>query len=595
MRLRHISIGLAAVWLGLTAGATLADVAVDKQPLGPEGDSLGWALSPVGSHAAVLAQKGSKEEVLLDGVAGPKIEGLIGDTAGGVDRAGIPVIFSKDGVHSAYMAKEGSEFAVFVDGKEISRGPLGPSAQSVLPLTFSRDGQHVFWGQFTSDGYHVVADGQPGPAMQGPSELIISPDGTHYAYIGNVHNGEKSWTVIDGHQVPYIGEGLQFTGRNALISTMGLQNATGLLINGKPEIKAMRISPMWISPDGAQIAMIIQPNQQTDQFLMVNGKMIDGTQGVQIDKVYFSPDGKRWAAPCHTKTGDSYMIVDGKKGEEYPTIPGYTVSNDYMNRLHYLRSDWNLTQDQAGFGTPGFTADSSKFVYLANSGGRQFVIIDGNESDGYDLGMQIYPGFSDTGNHIGYAALRGGNTHVVIDDKDTTLNGRHNINAIFFSPGGTRYGYLDQGTLYVDGQKQGWVNGAPCIFSNDDKHVAYCGLTPEANGRPCIYIDGKVIAKIAQVNWMTFSPDGQHVIWKQTTNLMSLNTRDSNMLFIDGKPTVHFMDANNGSPTKFEFGSDDSVTFIATTDGNIVKYKCTPSADMGVSALLAAADAAPAK
>lgn len=588
MRLRYLTVGSMAACLGLMAAASRADVSVDQQPLGPDGDCLGWAISPVGSHAAVLAQKGSRVEVLLDAVAGPKIEGLIGDTAGGVDRAGIPVIYSKDGAHSAYMAKDGSNFVVFVDGKEMSRGPLGPSAQSVLPLTFSRDGQHVFWGLYTSDGYHIVADGQPGPAMRGPSELFISPDGTHYAYIGSVPNGQKPWSVVDGRQVDYFGDDLRYTARNALISTVPLQNATGLLINGKPEIKAMRISPMWISPDGAQIAMSIQPNQQSDQVLMVNGKIIDGTQGVQIDKVYFSPDGKRWAACCHTKTGDSYMIVDGKKGQEYPTIAGYTVSNDYMNRLKYLHSDWNLNQDDARFGTPGFTADSSKFLYLATSGGRQFVIIEGNESDGYDLSMQIYPGFSDNGNHIGYAAQRGGNTHIVIDDKDIALNGRHSINAVFFSPGGTRYAYLDQGTLYVDGQKQGWQNGAQCIFSDDDKHMAYCGQTPEANPRPCIYIDGKIVAMIAQVNWMTFSPDGQHIIWKQTTNLGSLNTRDSNMLFVDGKPVVHYMDANNGSPTKYEFGSDDSVTFIATTDGNIRRNKCTPSADMGVAALLAA-------
>src|SRR5579859_4046218 len=301
-----------------------AKATVDQQPLGPDGQLFGGSISPKGEHIAVFAGKGSHYQIIMDGVAGPKIDNLIFNIAGDPYRAGsmwvnmpIPVIFSKDGVHWAYMAKQSDEYVVMLDGKELARGPINTrNLGNSLNLTFSANGQHIFWSDDDAQGnYVIVVDGKPGPAMRTLPQLILSPDGNHYAYINYNRDGTGAWTFVDGKQVNYFGDNLQYTARNVLLSQMHTPDNNNIfVINGKPSIKAQSLTPMWISDDGKQIAMIITPQQGAQPFLTVDGKQVAGTEGVPIENVYFSPDGNHYAALCRTKTGAKFMIIDGKKG-----------------------------------------------------------------------------------------------------------------------------------------------------------------------------------------------------------------------------------------------------------------------------------------
>ena len=60
----------------LTAVNCNADVKVDEQMMAPAG-WIGAAVSTHGVHVAVLAMKGSRSVVLVDGVEGPKFDQLI--------------------------------------------------------------------------------------------------------------------------------------------------------------------------------------------------------------------------------------------------------------------------------------------------------------------------------------------------------------------------------------------------------------------------------------------------------------------------------------------------------------------------------------
>lgn len=333
---------LSVLILSVLGGAALAlaDVKVEKQTLGPDGESFGCSISPHGSHVAVLAAKGSRFVVLLDGVEGPRIDALLVDVCGHVFQTGsywsgqIPVLFSDDGSHNAYIAKMGGEYVVMLDGKELARGPIVTAGQATsLPLEFSAGGKHLFYMDADSAGkYRVVVDGKPGPGSTSPPQLVISGDGAHYAYVSpdRPANGQQ-WAVVDGRQVNYFGDNLQYTGRNVLVSKTSVNGTNALFLNGKPEIKALNLQPMWISPDGAQIAVVITPRNGVT-FLAVNGKVVPGAQGLVVEDVFFSPDGKRYAARCDTKTGSKFMIIDGKKGEEYQDIPH---QGSWNGSMHY--------------------------------------------------------------------------------------------------------------------------------------------------------------------------------------------------------------------------------------------------------------------
>ena len=601
---RANSLTISFFTLFITAGLALADTTVDQQPLGPDGQLFGGAISPKGGHIAVIAAKGSHYQIMMDGVAGPKIDNLIFNIAGDQYRLenswvnmAIPVIFSKDGAHWAYMAKQGDEFVVMLDGKELARGPINThNLGSSLNLTFSANGQHLFWSEDDAqNNYVIVVDGKPGPPMSTVPQLVLSPDGSHYAYINYNRDGTGAWAFVDGRQVNYFGEIVQYTGRNNLVSTMRTPDGnTVLLLNGKPEIKANSFQKITISPDGKEIAMVITPQPNAPSFLMVNGKQVAGTVGLAVEKVYFSPYGNHYAALCDTKTGAHFMIIDGKKGDEYPTIT-QQVFNDSINHWRYVtwmqnKSDFNDLNPPV----PGFTADSSKFVYVANSNGRQFLLINDDESDAF--GNTLMPVLSPVGNRVAaYATTQDNNQHILMDGKDTTFPGSSRITQLSFSPQGTHYAFVEQNyKVYLDNIAQPGMSQGNYVISPDDKHIAYA---VNNNG---VVVDGKLICdKAGVVGHVFFSPDGNHIYWVSTENiayLLGIQTKDSHMLYVDGKPATHYtdngtiLDITDGWETLHpEFSADGTMTFIARTDGNLRRFTVKSGTDLAT--LLAASPA----
>jgi hypothetical protein len=185
-----------------------------------------------------------------------------------------------------------------------------------------------------------------------------------------------------------------------------------------------------------------------------------------------------------------------------------------------------------------------------------------------------------------------------------TINGAslggQRISQLTFSPQGTHYAFLKQGTVYLDGVAQpGYMQGN-YVFSSDEKHLAYV-INGNGNGQAGVVVDGKLIcAKPGMVNHIFFSPDSQHIYWVSTGNiayLFGIQTKDSNRLYVDGKPATHYndnattLDPVTDSITNLhpEFSADDTMTFIARTDGNIRKF--TVKSDTDLATLLAAAPA----
>ena len=578
------------------AGVLFADDRVAQDILGPDGDSVGCSISLHGQHVAVLAVAGSHFQIHLDGTPGPKIDGLLTTpSASSLFRAPdywggqVPVIFSDDGAHCAYMAKVSEEYVVMLDGKELVRAPLKQNMTYSLPLTFSSGGKHLFYGDQDEKGqYVVIVDGKPGPAMKNLPNVVFSPNGAHYAYVGEYsRNGQGVWSVADGRQVNFFGDQLQYTARNILLSKLGLGGTNVFLLNGKPEIKAARFDPMWISTDGAQIAMVITPYQGAQTFLTVNGKTVPGTEGLQIVKVYFSPNGKRYAALCVLKSGSKFMIVDGKKQSEYQEIPPDIPPGSNLNHWRWVTGNFNLAAADAQPPVPGFTADSSSFVYVAKGGARQFLVVDDNESRGFDGQISLEPVLSTIGNRVGVIALAPDkNQHTIVDGKDTSYGPLYVPNPqrlaqLTFSPAGAHCAFVQGQSLVVDNVPQpGAIYGDNYTFSPDDAHFAYYATV---NNNPCIVVDGKVISdKPSMVNYLFFSTNGKHVCWTSTQNLQGQGTKDTRLLYVDGKPTTHFEFPINGSSVIYEF-ADDALTFVALTDGKIRRFHVKPETTLAAA------------
>jgi hypothetical protein len=108
--------------------------------------------------------KGSRLVVAVDGVEGPVFDELfephggsffspqqvsvLPAGSGGLNASTVtPVIYSSNGLHYAYAGRQGNEYVVIHDGKEVGRGPRQMLSLNYGNLTLSPGGKFVYWDE----------------------------------------------------------------------------------------------------------------------------------------------------------------------------------------------------------------------------------------------------------------------------------------------------------------------------------------------------------------------------------------------------------------------------------------------------------------
>jgi hypothetical protein len=584
---------VALVGVCLARGVAIGDPKVDTTDIGDNGNAAAFAVSPHVKHFLVLSVKGSRYQIFTDGVAGAKIESM--DWTGGTGfSAGtgqavmgqMPVVFSPDGEHYAYCYKDGANTVIIEDGKTVGTLPTLGGLQ--MPLTFSMNGQHLAW----TINNMVYMDGVAGPASRYQPVVNFSPDGTRYAYVGTVVGGNQNWAVVDGKQVQYFGDISQFTPNDHLISLYPADGAgTIFVLDGKPEFKAASIQQIWTSADGKQIAFEFTPNPQAQRALSVNGKIIPGTDGVNVNNVYFSADGKRWAANC-SDNGGNFMMIDGTKGDSYQQIPP-ALDFEYRNQFGWA---YPMVDPKTAPKLPAFTSDSAKFVYVAAANAQTFLMTEDGEFDDYTVNFQNAI-ISPTGGHWGFIGQnRAKKGAVIIDNKPAytvqlTPSQQSAALDFCFSPDGGHYAFIgaDGQHLFEDGKElPGGIQPAKFIWSQDGKHLAY------VTWNSGVAVDGKILCNPGPghgVEYPAFSADGEHFYFVSSGNVP--NSKDQQELYCDGKAVAHFsgLQLGPGQEVHYDISQNGVMTLIATSDGELTKFVVTP--DSNLDAILAGAKAAP--
>ena len=554
------------VLFSFLAVANFAAAAVEETVIAPYSTEGKYVISERGVHAAGVVRKGSRLSVYIDGVAGPKIDDIITPSARYVDpRSALedqrramfgepvdqitaqPVTFSKDGKRSAYIARIGQEWVLFVDGKELLRLPMagavgatsgmaGMAGNTDVRLQFSgMDGQHLLFAKSGYQGYELWVDGQKWPGFyksagsggDGTLDPIISPDGEHIAYMAQIDR-EKRSIILDGKDVGYYAADLRFTPDSKhLISRADTPKGTAVLVDGKPMFTAKQILALYVAQSGHHIGAVLAhafPDNSRGQFLLLDGKPVEATLCKnEVKSVVFSADGKHWAAICSNAPNIWYAVVDGKKGQEYTNIV-------------------------VGFGTaPTFSPDSTKFVYLATAaGGKYFLVTNDDESDAFDGPVKVL--FSADGKHMISNGLRNGVQPVFYDgqpvasSRDTSLQ---TAGTFTICADGTHYAYRGSGQyggeVYYDGKSTGFA-GTTFALSADGKHLAISGtkIGGQAQG---IIIDGQLLKTGERSpTYETFTPDAQHVFYVCREPAQGPNAAPGQwdfVTYLDGKSVAH--------------------------------------------------------
>lgn len=604
---------VASLWV--TESAVAAEAQAEEQDVGPVAQDALYAVSELGGHVATSGHKGSRMIATVDGVPGPKFDEIRAVTDY-IDPRGVdltqdrpqskPAVFSRDGSHCAYVGRLGNEFVVMANGKELVRTTVEHPNQVDVRLQFTGDdGKHLLFAISGNTGYTLWVDGQKMPGIyssggggtEGITDPLISHDGANYAYVAQVGPNKRT-VIVDGKDAGYVGDNLTFTADGQHLLALVHQGAVvWLAVDGKPKMKSDGISHFVMAPAGAAVAAVLVHLNPPGEFLVVNSKKIEGSDCTGIPLVNFSPDGRNFAALCIKSPSLKFVILDGKKDQEYfdiPTIPGKP-------------------------GTPGtpdiaFSPDSSKLGYTAQAGNKFYVVINGDESDGFDQSPSF--AFSADGKHAAYGGIvnRPFSTPIVIDGKPDPLIAGTLMSSFAFSPDGLRHADKERmGGVCVDGKNTGVVGYF--VFSPDSKHVAIAGRRGSDN-KAGLFLDGKLVYEARSnfpVRYLGFTPDDQHLFWVVYEPPKDPTTSQGDFVsYLDGKPVAKYdndpitnskLDPQTIQPrvelgpnhvarmahtqgAAWQVGPDGSLTLVGPVGGTVKRFHIVPSSDTNIAMLL---------
>jgi hypothetical protein len=577
----------------------LAEIKVEATELAPAGQWIGCTLSPVGVHAAVLVSKGSGFAILVDGVEGPAFDQLLPHDGRTLTlpkapsaTTRIPVVFSDDGLHHAYFAKKGDEYVLIRNGREVARGKATAKIQN---LVFSAGGKRLSFVESNAPNSHqIVIDGKPESAVVDVPKIIFSPDGARYAYLARKPGEARASLFVDGEPAGHVAEEPQFTSDNRLVCVSRVaRDDHRLMLDGQPLWRAKRIVKVYLSPASKQIFAVVGNDPQIGQHLVIDGNKVPGSDCNAIRNVIFSRDGQRYAAICRTQEYTKalnvtnvreFVLLDGKKGQTYHSIRDAADSSQDLQRLMWL-SGGHTGPGIPPRNTPGFTADSSRFVYLAAVPPNEFVVIDETASEPFPLGKLRDPLVNRDGRHVALVALEDGSKATIV------VGGRKQDFPGFFhsfslSPDGTRHAYV-RSLLTVDGVEQQLTVTSPAsyLFSPDSKHLAVVGQVPGTPTRG-LFIDGKLaVPNASPVTRPVFTPDSRHLFWLGGRGEGPATDAESATLVVDGRIALRFRELIN-TRENWVMSPDGVLTFVARSGDGLKRYRVTPSRETSVTAMI---------
>jgi len=516
-------------------------------------------VSDDGARAAGVAANGSRVVVVIDGKEGPPFDEIVPSAfAGGSDPPRGAAAFGPGGKRVAYVGVRSGAAIAVVDGEE--GPPFTRIAASTLPgapasgrtFYFSDDGSRVAYiGQTIEPGaqhgqsVQVVLDGQSGPKFAAVQDILFA--GNRLAYVATRHD-RKAVVVLDGKEMPAYDRVGHLRGNEeghvAFVGTNG-QNWT-VVVDGANVGAHQRPAEehdnrtLVLSPVGARVAYVSLARQRdgNDVDLYVDGKVVRTAAGVH--SVIFSPDGRRLMAsftenkPSRNTT--ERVMVDDWTSLDYEGIP----------------AEGSVTR---GFPNMQFSPDGKRFAFLARNAHSSFVVVDGQESQGYSK-IQNFR-FSSDGRRYAFEAYDPpGGWVVVVDGKEGPKLYGLADGSLTFSPDGSRVAYAAALTpavrdrvAVIDGQPQQVQPGtfeprAPkdlaswqgrlrriFVFSPDGRRLALIDRTSgSVRGAGALVIDGTRQASGHLFTPPIFSEDG-----RRFASAVWLNQRWH--LVIDGKGT----------------------------------------------------------
>ncbi len=342
---------------------------------------------------------------------------------------------------------------------------------SVLsPLVRSPDLRRVAYIAERNGKEFTVVDGIAGKGYDSiwPYYPTFSPDSKRVAYAARDYGekppeGNRYFVVVDGEE----GEGYE---RHRLLGPV-------------------------FSPNSKHVAYVIDADG-----VYVDRVKVKSPGGTVLQfSLVFSPDSQHLAYVAELG-GKQFAVVDGVQGKQY----------DKMSKIRIVDgTDYGFSFDHLFF---SFSPDSQHVAYVAELGGRQFMVVDGVQGEQYDEINGFV--FSPDSKHLAYVAELGGRQFMVVDGVQSEQY--DGISGFVFSPDSKHLAYVTElggkQFMVVDGVQAEQYDGiSGFVFSPDSNHLAYLAYS---EGRLLVIVDGvEEEAPYGSVFSLNFSPDSKRLAY----------------------------------------------------------------------------------
>jgi WD40 repeat protein len=357
-----------------------------------------------------------------------------------------------------------------------------------------------------------------GQIRTNPSNLILSPNGEHVAYM--IYPNDKLVLVWDGKEGPEW-------------DRIDMANVSSMYVGVSP-----------FSRDGS---LAYSAKKGEKSYIVVTGQENKALELPEhVVGLVRSPDGKHMAYPVR-KGSQDVMTCDGKEGLPYRMVSFGMFSPDSQTLAYEALTGKDEHLWVVG-GRPlgpyehtsvwAFSPDSKRFAFVAWQKARKMVVCDGKAGAAYDsISFLVFSPDSRNLAYVGHndqGADQG--SSIILNEKKV---GSDEIGqAPAFSPNSrqlawTTYDDEVHGLDVITGKtapvvaKAGFSLAMPA-FSPDGKHLAL--IAESRDGKFNVVVDGKFLPPTFEMNmikgggeipWLYppgFSADGRHVFFKATTS-----------------------------------------------------------------------------
>ena len=443
-------------------------------------------------------------------------------------------VATRAGCHVAKVEGErGKEVFVRRDGQR------GKAYEDIAPPVFSPDGSALAYAVRGVGGSRFIINEREGPLFEEviPETFVFSNDGKRHAYLAR--KAGRLVAVVDG-----------------VLQT----EAGGDMVP--------RLQPPVFSADGSSVGYLEGSRLRKKMRVVVNGKPGEIFDGVDLQSLRFSPDGRRLSYGANDRTTRSswFCVIDGQQRSPF---------------------------DDVGI-SYAFSPDGKRFAYRANRAGQRYLVVDGeSEIPVEGIGNHTIT-FSPDSRRLAYAVVKPDRRgYLVLDGKAGPVNdgivaplppglapNRPSTQApsvlgympllptsvIVFSPDSRRLAYAARSgqtfRVYLYGEAEEvemdfLVGGME--FSGDSKRLAYGG---RRGNKIFLVVDGKKGADYDALGDSVFSHDGKHMAF-------AAKKGDQWAIVVDGQERAKY-DAVPAGPV---FRSDGVLELLATDQTSLYRIE----------------------